>query len=143
MLADLPKYFDFFLPWAGMEKTQFQSENPADVKTAERMGRLYDSGLSKKSNSKKIIYSNGVKKNVDSITPYITSGYSVAIFKRNHPLSNFPLISLGDMPKDGGNLILSTDEKNKMISNDARSDKFIKRYIGSSEFIRGEERWCL
>ncbi|MFZ1342107.1 class I SAM-dependent DNA methyltransferase [Thiothrix eikelboomii] len=100
-------------------------------------------GLSKKSNSKKIIYSNGVKKNVDSITPYITSGYSVAIFKRNHPLSNFPLISLGDMPKDGGNLILSTDEKNKMISNDARSDKFIKRYIGSSEFIRGEERWCL
>lgn len=111
MLADLPKYFDFFLPWAGMEKTQFQSENPADVKAAERMGRLYDSGLSKKSNSKKIIYSNGVKKNVESITPYITSGYSVAIFKRNHPLSNFPLISLGDMPKDGGNLILSTDEK--------------------------------
>lgn len=42
VLADLPKYFDFFLPWAGMEKTQFQSENPADVKAAERMGRLYD-----------------------------------------------------------------------------------------------------
>ncbi len=41
-LADLPKHFDFFLPWAGMEKTQFQSENPADVKAAERMGRLYD-----------------------------------------------------------------------------------------------------
>ncbi|WP_156946883.1 class I SAM-dependent DNA methyltransferase [Thiothrix lacustris] len=41
-LADLPKYFDFFLPWAGMEKQQFQSENPADVKAAERMGRLYD-----------------------------------------------------------------------------------------------------
>ena len=41
-LVDLPKYFDFFLPWAGMEKTQFQSENPADVKAAERMGRLYD-----------------------------------------------------------------------------------------------------
>lgn len=41
-LVDLPRYFDFFLPWAGMEKTQFQSENPADVKAAERMGRLYD-----------------------------------------------------------------------------------------------------
>lgn len=41
-LVDLPKYFDFFLPWAGMEKQQFQSENPADVKAAERMGRLYD-----------------------------------------------------------------------------------------------------
>ena len=41
-LAELPKHFDFFLPWAGMEKQQFQSENPADVKAAERMGRLYD-----------------------------------------------------------------------------------------------------
>ena len=30
------------MPWAGLEKTQFQSENPADVKAAERMGRLYD-----------------------------------------------------------------------------------------------------
>jgi len=41
-LVDLPKHFDFFLPWAGMEKTQFQSENPADIKAAERMGRLYE-----------------------------------------------------------------------------------------------------
>ena len=41
-LSELPKYFDFFLPWAGMEKQQFQSENPADVKAAERMGKLYD-----------------------------------------------------------------------------------------------------
>lgn len=41
-LVDFPKHFDFFLPWAGMEKQQFQSENPADVKAAERMGRLYD-----------------------------------------------------------------------------------------------------
>lgn len=38
----LPKHYDFFLPWAGMEKTQYQSENPADRKAAERMGRLYD-----------------------------------------------------------------------------------------------------
>lgn len=41
-LRDLPKHFDFFLPWAGMEKAQIQTENPADVKAAERMARLYD-----------------------------------------------------------------------------------------------------
>ncbi len=41
-LADLAKHYDFFLPWAGMEKAQLQNENPADVKAAERMGRLYD-----------------------------------------------------------------------------------------------------
>jgi type I restriction-modification system DNA methylase subunit len=38
----LPKHFDFFLPWAGMEKTQHQNENPADVKAAEKMAKLFD-----------------------------------------------------------------------------------------------------
>lgn len=41
-LDELPQYYDFFLPWAGIEKSQFQNENPADIKAAERMGRLYD-----------------------------------------------------------------------------------------------------
>jgi hypothetical protein len=41
-ILDLAKHFDFFLPWAGMEKSQFQSENPADIKAAVRMGQLYD-----------------------------------------------------------------------------------------------------
>lgn len=41
-ISDLAKHYDFFLPWKGLEKAQFQSENPADVKAAERMGRLYD-----------------------------------------------------------------------------------------------------
>jgi len=41
-ITGLAKHYDFFLPWAGMEKSQLQSENPADVKAAERMGRLYD-----------------------------------------------------------------------------------------------------
>lgn len=41
-LLELDKHFDFFLPLAGMEKAQHQFENPADVKAAERMGKLYD-----------------------------------------------------------------------------------------------------
>lgn len=41
-IGDLPRYFDFFLPLAGMEKTQLQSENPADIRAAERLGKLYD-----------------------------------------------------------------------------------------------------
>lgn len=41
-IEDISKYYDFFLPWAGMEKAQFQNENPADVKAAVRMAKLYD-----------------------------------------------------------------------------------------------------
>lgn len=42
LLKDLPKHYAFFLPWAGMEKTAHQNENPADIKAAERMARLFD-----------------------------------------------------------------------------------------------------
>jgi beta-galactosidase beta subunit len=39
---DLAKYYDFFLPLAGMEKAQYQSENIADVKASQQLAKLYD-----------------------------------------------------------------------------------------------------
>jgi hypothetical protein len=41
-IKDLPKNSSFFLPWAGMEKAQLQNENPADIKAAHKMGKLFD-----------------------------------------------------------------------------------------------------
>ena len=41
-IKDLPKNYDFFLPWAGMEKAQLQNENPADIKAAVKMAKLFD-----------------------------------------------------------------------------------------------------
>ena len=39
---DFIKHYDFFLPWAGMEKTTVHVENPADVRAAEKMAKLFD-----------------------------------------------------------------------------------------------------
>jgi len=41
-LLDIAKHYDFFLPWAGVERAQHVDENPADVKAAEKMAKLYD-----------------------------------------------------------------------------------------------------
>lgn len=41
-ILEIAKHYDFFLPWAGMEKAQLQTENPADVKAAEKMAKLFD-----------------------------------------------------------------------------------------------------
>ncbi|MDC0980695.1 N-6 DNA methylase [Candidatus Pseudothioglobus singularis] len=41
-LIDLPQHYDFFLPWAGMEKKLYEDENSADVKAAEKMAKLFD-----------------------------------------------------------------------------------------------------
>jgi type II restriction/modification system DNA methylase subunit YeeA len=41
-LLNIINHYDFFLPLAGMEKANFQDENPADVKASLRMAKLYD-----------------------------------------------------------------------------------------------------
>ncbi len=41
-LVELARHFEFFLPWAGIEKAQLETINFADVKAAEKMARLYD-----------------------------------------------------------------------------------------------------
>lgn len=41
-LNELYKNIDFFLPWTGKEKYVAHQENPADVKAAEKMARIYD-----------------------------------------------------------------------------------------------------
>ncbi len=48
----------------------------------------------------------------------------------------------GELLNDGGYLILSSEEKNKLIRANPEYTRFIKKLVGAKEFIRGEERWC-
>jgi hypothetical protein len=41
-ISELGKHYAFFLPWAGMEKAQHVNENPADIRAASKMAKLYD-----------------------------------------------------------------------------------------------------
>lgn len=41
-LLNITNHYDFFLPFAGMEKASFTDENPADVKASLKMAKLYD-----------------------------------------------------------------------------------------------------
>lgn len=38
----LPQKFEFFLAWNGIENADFDKENPADIRAAERFAKLYD-----------------------------------------------------------------------------------------------------
>ena len=48
---ELPRYFDFFLAWNGIEKADFEKENPADLKAAERFAKLFDAILKENENA--------------------------------------------------------------------------------------------
>ena len=52
-------------------------------------------------------------------------------------------MSFGNMPNDGGGLILSSEEKDILLEKHPEANNFIRKYLGASEFIRGNERFCL
>jgi hypothetical protein len=58
-------------------------------------------------------------------------------------LSNFPTMTYGSMANDGGNLILDVNEKKKLLQDYPESEKFLKKFIGGIDFLRGIQRWCL
>lgn len=94
-------------------------------------------------NKNKYIFINNLKLNAQNINPYLADGNNIIIYKRQKPISNLPLMSYGSKPVDGGYLILSFDEKEKLISQYPISQKYIKKLVGADEFINGNERWCL
>lgn len=62
---------------------------------------------------------------------------------RGKAQSNMPKLVQGNKPWDGGGLILSPDEREALIEKYPRTESFIKKYIGSHEFINGKVRYCL
>ncbi|WP_374173636.1 class I SAM-dependent DNA methyltransferase [Flavobacterium tructae] len=100
-------------------------------------------GLRNTSNKQKFIYINNIQKSVTNISPYLVEGTSTIILKKSKSISNLPEINFGSMANDGGNLILNEEEKNLLIESNIKSELLIKKMIGSLEFIRGKERYCL
>ena len=52
-------------------------------------------------------------------------------------------MNFGNMPADGGKLILSDEEKNDLVEKEPNAVKFIKPLIGAEDFINGKRRWCI
>src|ERR1019366_1915227 len=80
---------------------------------------------------------------VENISPYLTAAGNSVVLKRMKPLAAVPNARCGNKPSDGGNFILSDQEKRELIEAEPGADKHIKRYTGSEEFINGNMRWCL
>lgn len=100
-------------------------------------------GFSVLNRTEKYIYENGVKRTVERINGYLVNADNIFIQLRSKANTDVPKIVQGNKPWDGGNLILSTEEKEVLISKYPSTKEFIRPYIGSYEFINKKERWCL
>ncbi len=80
---------------------------------------------------------------VKNINPYLVQGSDITVLKRRKPICNVPEISFGSMPNDGGNLLLTDEEKKELIKNEPETKKYIKPLISAHEFLNGKKRWCI
>lgn len=86
---------------------------------------------------------NNTGKKVAQLNAYLVESPDIFIFKRTKPISSFPVMDFGSMPNDGGNLLLSEQEKDALMQDYPEIACLVKRFMGSQEFIRDEIRYCL
>lgn len=78
-----------------------------------------------------------------NINPYLIDAPDLIIAKRSRPVHCEPDMVNGSKPTEGGNLILSTTEKDALIAAEPLAEQYIRPFIGADEFLNGKTRWCL
>ena len=86
------------------------------------------------------IFDGDVVREVEMISPYLTAGPPIYVAARQKPIADIPEMLLGNFAKDGGNLILSTEELRGL---DHYAARFVRPIFGAQEFINGVQRYCL
>lgn len=101
-------------------------------------------GLQNVSSTSKYLFTGGRKLIVDHINGYLSASPDVFIDGRSKPFNSFisPII-YGSEPREGGNLMLTPSERRTIISEDEQFNKYIKKVVGSEEFINDIERYCI
>ncbi|UYZ59549.1 class I SAM-dependent DNA methyltransferase [Hymenobacter latericus] len=80
---------------------------------------------------------------VKNINPYLVDAGNIVVASRSKPLAQIAPMRFGNMPLDGGNLILDEQEKEELLSAEPLAGKFIRPLIGAHEFLNNKHRWCL
>lgn len=100
-------------------------------------------GIADAQERRKFIYTDEARKEVTNINPYLSPGDTVIVSRSSEPISNVGVMFGGNIPRDQGNLLLSTDEMHKLLRDYPQAKALIRPIVGSAEFINGLQRYCL
>src|SRR5690606_39427227 len=89
-------------------------------------------GLRNITSSPKWLFIDDIKRDVKNINAYLLDAPNVIIAERMKSVSGFPRMNFGNMPNDGGGLILNEQEKRTLIEQYPYSSKFIRKLVGSA-----------
>ena len=89
---------------------------------------------------KKLFIGNSYR-TVENITPYLTdSDNDVIVYKSKKSLFKLPVMYRGNMPTDGGGLIINEDDLGKIPSD---LTPYIHKFIGSKDSLNGTTRYVM
>jgi hypothetical protein len=100
-------------------------------------------GLSNKLSKKRYIFENNIKREVDNINGYLANSTEIYINKRANSISGLPQMVKGNIAYDEGGLSFTREEKDELLKSYPELIQYIRKYIGSYEFINSIERYCL
>ncbi|MCM0607650.1 MAG: class I SAM-dependent DNA methyltransferase [Ideonella sp. WA131b] len=84
-----------------------------------------------------------IRRSVERINAYLVASADVIVEPASRASDGRGLMLKGNMPSDGGHLVLSAEERRMMIFDDAGAAEFIYGYCGSHELIHNDMRYCL
>ena len=93
--------------------------------------------------SKYLFTPSGQKQQVSHISPYLFEGDDTFAVSQKTPLCDVPQMNFGNQPRDGGQFVLTEEEKNLLVRQEPALMKWIRPYIGAEEFIKQKSRYCL
>ena len=105
-------------------------------------------GISNKKGDRKRLYSldpDGLvlEKVCNNINPYLVEGPNLVVESRRAPPRGSALMFFGNMPRDGGHLVVSDEERVRVGRTDPIFQSYLRPFLGSEDFIQGRTRYCL
>jgi hypothetical protein len=86
---------------------------------------------------------SALEKQTDHINAYLVAGLDVIVTPIPKAKDDRGHMEWGNKPTDGGNFFFTADERRQLLNQSPSAARFIKRFLGAQEFIRGQERYCL
>ncbi|HRJ00663.1 MAG TPA: lactate dehydrogenase [Hyphomonas sp.] len=100
-------------------------------------------GVSNRPGHVRWLFGADVKKQTQNIGPYLIEMPDIIVEKSSRALNGLPRMDYGNKPTDGGNFLMDSASVAELTHEFPEARKFIKKYVGSKEFIGGSLRYCL
>ncbi len=78
-----------------------------------------------------------------NINPYLIDAPDILIEARGNPICQVPEIKFGNMPLDGGHLLLTDEERSEFLRKEPAAEKYLYPLVSAYEYLNGIKRWCL